>query len=161
AHCPAHAAAVAWLPILELLRSLFDLHEDEPAAMSRRKIRRALLQLSRGFTDHLAFAFDLLGVPDAKQPVALLDEQRRAGLAPLVRGLVQTQSGATPLMLFVDDVHCIDPDGDALLGEIVEALGWTRTLLLVNFRPGYRSAWMSASYYQELPLAALADVDID
>ena len=161
AHCPAHAASMAWLPILDLLRSVFDLHAGEPAAVSRRKIRRVLLQLSRGFADTLAFAFDVLEVADPEQPVTLLDEQRRAHLAAFLRRLVQTQSAAAPLMLFVDDVHCIDEDGSALLGEIVDALGWTRTLLLVNFRPGYRSEWMSASYYREVSLAALLDGEVD
>ena len=138
AHCPAHAASVALLPILDLLRSLFGIDAGEPPDASRRKIRRSLLQLSRSFADALPFAFDLLQVPDPDRPVQLLDEQRRARLVDFLRRLVQAQSAAAPLVLFIDDVHWIDPDGDALLGEIVDALGWTHTLLLVNFRPGYR-----------------------
>lgn len=161
AHCPSHAASVALLPILDLLRCLLGIDTGEPPDLSRRKIRRALLKLSRGFADTLPFACDVLQVPDPKQPVQILDEERRSRLADFLRRLVQAQSAAAPLVLFIDDLHWIDPDGDALLGEIVDALGWTHTLLLVNFRPGYRSEWMNASYYEELPLAALSDADVD
>ena len=161
AHCPAHAARVALLPILELLRSLFRIREGEPSAASRRKIQRALLQLSAGLADALPLVFDVLGVPDPARPLHLLEEQRRARLVEFLRRLIQAHSRADPLLLFIDDVHCIDPDGDALLGEIVDALGWTRTLLLVNFRPGYRSQWMNASYYRELPLSALSGGEAD
>jgi len=160
AHCPAYAASVALLPIRELLRSLFGVHEAEPSEASRKKVRRALLQLHRGFVDALPLVFDLLEIGDGTQtPPA--DEQRRGELAAFLRRLVQAQSAAAPLVLFVDDLHCINPAGDALLGELVEALGWTRTLLLVNFRPEHRSEWMRASYYRELSLSGLPDDAVD
>ena len=161
AHCPAHAASVALLPILELLRSLFGIRDGERVETSRRKIQRALLQLSRGFADSLPLVFDLLEIADAQQPTRMPEEQRQPALAAFLRRLVQAQSAAAPLVLFVDDLHCINPEGDALLGEIVEALGWTRTLLLVNFRPEHRSDWMQVSYYKEVAVAALPDDDAD
>ena len=161
AHCPAHAATVALLPILDLLRSLFAIRIDEPPDASRRKIARRLRGLSRGFTAMLPIAFDLLEVSDPEQPLRLLDEQRRGQRAALLRRLIQAQSAAGPLVLFLDDVHCMDAEADALLGQIVDALGWTRTLLLVNFRPGHRAEWMATPYYRELTLAALADEAVD
>jgi len=161
AHCPAHASSLALLPIVELLRSLFGVRDGEAAESSRRKIQRALLPLSRGFTDFLPVVFDLLEVADPQQPVRIPDEERRPKLVAFLRRLVQAQSAAAPLVVFVDDLHCINPDGDALLGEMVDALGWTRTLLLVTFRPQHRSDWMGASYYREIALAALADDDVD
>jgi predicted ATPase len=160
AHCPAYAAAVPLLPIRELLRSLLGVRADDSADASRKQVRRALLQLHRGFADALPLVFDVLEIGDpARTPPA--EAPRRGELAAFLRRLVQTQSAAAPLVLFVDDLHCINPAADALLGEMVDALGWTRTLLLVNFRPQHRSAWMGASYYRELSLSGLADDDLD
>jgi predicted ATPase len=161
AHCPAHAATVALLPILELLRSFFGIEPGEPAATTRRRIRASLRPLGRSFTAALPLVFDLLDVPDPERPLLLLDEQRRTQRAAFLRRLVQAQSATTPLVLFIDDAHCIDAEGDAMLAEIVDALGWTRTLLLVNFRPGYRPTWMDTSYYREIALAPLSDDDAD
>jgi adenylate cyclase len=59
------------------------------------------------------------------------------------------------VVLLIDDVHWIDPESNDLLAKLVEAVGWTRTLLLLNFRPEYRAEWMTASYHQRLQLAPL------
>ena len=160
AHCPAHAADVAWLPILELLRSLFDVHAGDRPDASRRKIRKILLQLGRSFDDAAVRVRPARGArPPAPRAVA-----RGAAPRPLVsflRHLIQAQSAAAPVVLFIDDVHCIDTDGDAVLGEIVDALGWTRTLLLVNFRPGYRSGMDERIVLSRAVARRAADGDVD
>ena len=157
AHCPSHAASVAFLPALELLRSLFGVAADEPAAAGRRRIGEALARITPGAPDALALVCDVLHVGDPEQPVLLLAEQRAAQMAAFVRRLVQAHRAVGPLVLFIDDLHWVDGDGEALLAEIADALGWTPTLLLLTFRPGYRADWMRVPYYRELPLAALAD----
>ena len=155
AHCPSHAASVAFLPVLELLRSLFGIAADEPPQTGRSRIRDALDRITPGGRDALPLVCDFLQLPDPDHPLLLLEEQRRARVAAFLRRLVQAHRAVGPLVLFVDDLHWVDGDGEALLGEIADALGWTPTLLLLNFRPGYRAAWMQVPYYRELPLAAL------
>ncbi|MGH7787348.1 MAG: AAA family ATPase [Candidatus Binatia bacterium] len=157
AHCPSHAASGAFLPMLELLRSLFGLAVDEPPPAARRRIRVALDRLGPPVSDAWGLVCDFLQLPDADHPLPLLEEQRRAQVVTFLRRLVQAHRAVGPLVLFVDDLHWIDGDGEALLGEIADALGWTPTLLLLNFRPGYRAAWMQLPYYRELPLAPLSD----
>ncbi|HSQ00802.1 MAG TPA: AAA family ATPase [Candidatus Dormibacteraeota bacterium] len=161
AHCPSHAASVAFLPVLELLRSLFGVAADEPAQAGRGRIRDALDRITPGGRDALALVCDFLQLPDPDHPLLLLEEQRRARVAAFLRRLVQAHRAVGPLVLFVDDLHWVDGDGEALLGEVADALGWTPTLLLLNFRPGYRAAWMQVPYYRELPLAALSDEATD
>ena len=74
--------------------------------------------------------------PIPSSPRRCSDEQRRrAARRRSCAAWCRRRAPSVPLVLFIDDLHCIDRDGDALLGEIVDALGWTRTLLLVNFRP--------------------------
>jgi adenylate cyclase len=68
---------------------------------------------------------------------------------------VQAKSALEPTVLLVDDAHWIDAESDALLAEMVDALGWTRTLLLVNFRPDYSADWMRVSYYRSARLEPL------
>src|SRR5262249_23941637 len=114
--------------------------------------------LRRALEAERSFLLDFLGVPDPKSPPPVLDAgARRTQLFACLRRLVQTQSAAAPTVLLVDDLHWIDAESDAALAELVEAVGWTRSLLLLNFRPEYSAPWMSrASYYQELPLGPLA-----
>lgn len=59
------------------------------------------------------------------------------------------------MVLLIDDVHWIDAESDAFLAQLVDAVGWTRTLLVLNFRPDYSAEWMGVPYYRPLPLAPL------
>lgn len=161
AHCPTHAQNVPLLPVLELLRSLFDVRGDDGAPVVRRKVRRRLLALQPGFAETLPFVFDTLGVPDPATPVYGSEADRSAALTGFLRRVVQAQSAAAPLLLLIDDVQCMDGAADALLGEMIDALAWTRTLMLVNFRPGHRAAWMSAPHYRQLTLAPLDDGGVE
>ncbi len=158
AHCPPYAAPAAPAPLVDLVRSILGVRADAAPEASRRAVRRAL---GHGFNDALPLVYDLLGVPDPERPLLLLEEQQRVQRAAFLHRLVQTRSASRPLVLFVDDAHCLAAEGDALLAEAVDALGWTRTLLLVTVRPGYRPAWMTASYYCELCLGPLPAADID
>jgi class 3 adenylate cyclase len=157
AHCPAHAADVPWLALRELLRSLFEIGGDEPADASRAKVRRALLKLSPRLRDAVPCAWEFLEL--AVEPRPLLEDERRRETATLLCRLVQSYSARQPLVLVIDDVHCIDRDGDALLAEVIDALGWTRTLLVVNFRPGFRAPWMARAHYRELSIGPLGDAE--
>lgn len=156
AHCPAHAKSLPAVVLLDLLRSFFGVVPDERATISRRRIRTRLRALHRGLDAELPLLLDCLNLPDPKRPLPPLDARtRRERLFALVCRLVQTRSAKEPTVLLVDDVHWIDEESNAFLEQLVEAVGWTRTLLLLNFRPEYSAAWMRVSYYQQVPLAPL------
>jgi adenylate cyclase len=57
-------------------------------------------------------------------------------------------------MLF-EYCHWMDPASKAFLTEWVEAIGASGRLLVVNFRPEYRAAWMQKSYYRQIALTPL------
>ena len=156
AHCPAHGKTVPFLPLLELLREYFGLSDRDGDAEARQKIAGTALLLDEAFREMLPLLFDFLGVPDPEQPAPSIEaEGRQRQLFAFVRRLVQVRSEREPGILFVDDLHWIDPASDAFLAQIVEAVSGTRTLLLVNFRPEYHADWMSKSLYQQLPLVPL------
>jgi hypothetical protein len=51
-----------------------------------------------------------------------------------VRRLLLREAREQPLLLIFEDLHWIDGETQALLDSLVESLGSTRLLLLVNFR---------------------------
>src|SRR5262249_11138585 len=104
----------------------------------------------------LPLLFDLLGVSDSEKPTPPMDpEARQRQLFAAVRRLAQAQSRREPTVSLIEDLHWIDRGSEAFLENVVEALPGARSLLVVNFRPEYRAAWMQRSYYQHLPLAPL------
>ena len=162
AHCPAHGKALPYATLLDLVRGFFAIPGDERPPASRRRVRARLRGLHRGLEQELPLLLDFLGLPDPKRPPLVLDAgARRERLSACVCRLVQTQSASTPTVLLIDDVHWVDDESNAVLARLVEAVGWTRTLLLLNFRPEYAADWMRTSYYQPLELAPLASDGAD
>src|SRR3989442_5051787 len=51
----------------------------------------------------------------------------------------------------------MDPASGELIREIAGTVRGTRTLLLANFRPEYRPAWIGGSHYHQLVLSPLGD----
>jgi adenylate cyclase len=79
AHCVSHGQAVAFLPILELVRSYLGVGERDRADDARAKIRDVLVPLDVGFEPSLPLLFDFLGVPDPAGPPLRIDPEARSG----------------------------------------------------------------------------------
>src|SRR6185369_4288227 len=156
AHCPAHGKTIPYLPLLEMLRGIFGIAERDSDHEARRKIAGELMLLDDTFQALLPILFDFMGVADPAKPApAMSPEGRQQQLFAFVRHLAQARSAREPAVLYLDDLHWIDPGSDAFLAHSVDAAAPTRTLWLVNFRPEYHAEWMSQSYYQQLPLRPL------
>ena len=156
AHAVAHGMMVPLVPVLEYLRGYFGIAGPDPPQVAREKIAGRLLLLDPELVDGLPLLFDLLGVPDPENPIPPGDaEEERRRLFSALRRVVHAQSHREPGVSLIEDLHWIDDASEAVVENWVEAVGGTRTLLVVNFRPGYHAGWMQRSYYQQLSLLPL------
>ena len=160
AHCPSHAPSLPFFGVVELLRSYFDIGAKDTPRQARQRVTQRLRQLDRRMKTLAVPALEALGLPPRGGAVPDASE-RRLRLIELVRRLVQAQSAAAPLVLLVDDAHWLDSDSDEILSHLIEALGWTRTLLLLNFRPDYAPRRADASYYRRLEMRPLSTAACD
>src|SRR5262245_14516533 len=156
AHCLSHGRALPFLPILQLFRSYFDITERDDAAAARRKIAGTLVLLDDRFREALPLVFDFLGVPDPERPLPRMDpDARQRQLVGLVGEIAHARSAREPAVILIDDLHWIDPASDALLGHLLDAVGGTRTLVLLNFRPEYQGEWVWRPDYHRVALRPL------
>jgi class 3 adenylate cyclase len=156
AHCPAHGKTIPYLPLLELLRNLFGITDQDGPREARQKIAGELALLDDAFADDRAMVLNFLGVGDPKAPPLQLEPAvRQRRLFTFLRRLIQLRTEAEPIVLLIDDLQWIDPGSDLFLTQIVEAVSATRTFLLVNFRPEYEAAWTRKSWVLQLPMAPL------
>jgi class 3 adenylate cyclase/tetratricopeptide (TPR) repeat protein len=155
-HCPAHGKTVPYLPLLEILRDIFEVEDRDSDHEVRRKITGELMLLDDEFQKILPLLFEFLGVPDPDRPAPPMSpEGRQQQLFGFVRHLQQVRSEREPTVILLDDLHWIDPASDEFLAHAVEATQGHRTLMLVNFRPEYHANWMTKSYYQQIALQPL------
>jgi adenylate cyclase len=146
-HCPAHGATVPWLAIRELLQSYFALDQREGVEAIRRSVGQQLRALDAEFEDAIPLVLEVLGVGDAAAPDGP-PQKVATRLAAFMRRFVRLRSANEPILLLLDDAHWIDRASDELVQEVGASVRDTRTLLLANFRPEYRPAWIGGSHYQ-------------
>ena len=102
--------------------------------------------------------FDFMGVADPEQPVPRMDpEARQRQLFDVVRRIVQARSRERRASHVRCSKTCTGSTAAAKRSssQLFDAARGTRRLIVVNFRPEYHAAWMSKSYYHQLPLAPL------
>ncbi len=152
----AHGRAIPFLPVLQYMRSYFDVSEHDSDQRAREKIAGRLLLLDEAFTESLPLVFDFLAVADPNRPAPRMDpEARQRALLEMVKRLVLASSNREPGVNLFEDVHWIDPGSELFLTQVVEALPGASNLTIINFRPEYRADWMRKSYYRQISLLPL------
>jgi transcriptional regulator with AAA-type ATPase domain/tetratricopeptide (TPR) repeat protein len=152
----SYGTATAYLPILDLLRSYFELDDSEARSRLRDQVAEKVRALGAGLAPHLPALLALLGLPvdDAEWHGLDPARQRRRRLEAVKRLLLR-ESEAQPLLLVVEDLHWSDSETRAVLEALEESLPGARILLLVTYRPGYEHEWGSKTYYTQLRLDPL------
>ena len=152
----SYGKATSYLPVIDLLKAYFKVHDRETHREVREKVTGKLLTLDRTLEPTLPALLALLDVPvEDTQWQALDPPQRRRRTLDAVKRLLLRESQLRPLLVIFEDLHWIDSETQALLDSLVESLPTARLLLLVNYRPEYGHGWGSKTYYTQLRLDAL------
>jgi class 3 adenylate cyclase len=153
----AYGKVTAFLPLIELLRTYFQIETRDEARKIREKVTGKLFSLDPALEPSLPALLWLLEVPVDDPKWQWLDPpQRRQRTLDGIKRLLLRESQVQPLLLVFDDLHWIDTETQAFLDSVVESLPTARLLLLVNYRPEYQHAWGSKTYYRQLSIDPLA-----
>jgi class 3 adenylate cyclase/tetratricopeptide (TPR) repeat protein len=152
----SYGKATSYLPVIDLLKAYFKVHDRETHREIREKVTGKLLTLDRTLEPILPALLALLDVPvEDAQWQALDPAQRRQRTLDAVKHLLLRESQGQPVLVVFEDLHWIDAETQALLDGLVESLPTARLLLLVNYRPEYQHGWGRKTYYSQLRLDAL------
>jgi class 3 adenylate cyclase/tetratricopeptide (TPR) repeat protein len=159
----SHGRMLPFHAIVELARSLFGVDQDASPADIRGAVGRGLASLEPRDPTALTFWLELLGAPEpAQAPSELEPEARRTRLFQSLCDLIQARARRETTLLWVEDLHWLDPASEAALEMLTGRLlapesADTRMLLLATTRPEYRPAW--SARVEQLSLASLAVQD--
>lgn len=147
-------------PVLELFRVFFRIAPTEEKTITRSRVAQRLLPLDAAFEADLPVLYDFLGVADADAPPLRLDPKaRQARLRQTLQRIVQRASAATSVLI-LEDLHWLDEASDDFIETLVDAIGGTRGVLVVNYRPSYAAPWMKRPHFREIQLEQLKTAHI-
>jgi class 3 adenylate cyclase/tetratricopeptide (TPR) repeat protein len=162
--CLHYGEAMAYLPIVNALRTYFDIEEGEQEVLSRKKLKQKMGQLDERLAGMLPPLQELLSLKVEDESYIRLDPQRRRErIFEAISGLFFRESQNKPLIMAVEDLHWIDKTSEEFLGYLIARLGGACIMLLLLYRPEYTNPWTSKTYYSqirvdELPLETSAEM---
>jgi class 3 adenylate cyclase/tetratricopeptide (TPR) repeat protein len=164
----SYGQTTTWLPVIDLLRTYFQIQSRDDRAAMREKVSAGLISLDPALEPALPPLLALLDVPvdpeasSAEAAWAQRDPaQRRRAILDAVQQVVLRESQRQPLLLVFEDLHWIDSESQALLDALVDSLPTVQILLLVNYRPEYSHSWGGKSYYTQLRVDPLVDASAE
>jgi class 3 adenylate cyclase len=158
----SYGKASPYLPLIELLKSYFQIQPQDEERTRKEKVVGKVLILDRSLEDILPYLFSLLGIEDPGLSLQQMDAQiRRHRTLEALKKLFLRESLNRPLMLIFEDLHWIDTETQRFLDTLSESVASAKLLLLVNYRPEYRHEWGQKTYYTQLRLAPLGKAEAE
>jgi class 3 adenylate cyclase len=155
----SYGKATPYLPVIDLLKSYFQLEDRDGHRQARERVLGKLLALDPSLEPSLPAFLALLDIPaDHAEWQALDPPQRRQRTLDAVKRLLLRESQVRPVLVVFEDLHWIDSETQAVLDGLVESLPASRALLLVNYRPEYEHRWGGRACYSQLRLDPLPEV---
>ncbi len=154
----SYGKAMSYLPVVNLLKSYFEIQDRDSLQSIGDKVAVKLLALDRSLEPTLPALLALLDAPVNDPAWQTLDPaQRRRRMLDSARHLLLREARKQPLILIFEDLHWIDGETQAVLDGLVENLASARMLLLTTYRPEYHHSWGDKAYYGQIRLDALPD----
>jgi class 3 adenylate cyclase/tetratricopeptide (TPR) repeat protein len=149
---------MAYLPIIDLLKRLFAIQEDDNPPAIAGKIEARFC----GLRDELPFALPLikylLSADTSDESVLGMDtQQRRIRTFEALRHLILRQAQSRPVVLAIEDLHWSDQSTEDFLVSLADPVATARVVMLLTYRPEYRNPFPERSYVTRMTLRQLND----
>ncbi|MDR9459851.1 MAG: adenylate/guanylate cyclase domain-containing protein, partial [Dehalococcoidia bacterium] len=155
--CLHYGGLMAYLPLMDILRTYFDINEGEREFIVKKKMVDKITLLDVNLENILPSLHDILSlnVEDANY-IILEPQQKRERIFEAIRDLLIRESQNRPLIIAIDDLQWIDRTSEEFLTYLIGWLTNARILLIILYRPEYTHQWASKSYYSQIRVEQLS-----
>jgi class 3 adenylate cyclase/tetratricopeptide (TPR) repeat protein len=158
----SHGKGSAYLPIVELLHSYFEIAGEDSVPARREKVAAKIRSLDPDLESGLPYLHALLEIADDKDRLVGMDAQlRKSRTLDAVARVFLAEAVYRPLLLMVEDLHWLDDESQALLDRLTDLISGSRILLLVSYRPEYAHRWADKAWCSRLRLESLGGGSAD
>ena len=156
--CLSFSRGVGYHPIIDILRSNFDVQDGDPDAEIRHKVTRGLKILKADEVTTLPYILELLAVKNSGiDTMPMSPEMRKDKIIGALRRIVLSGSDIRPLIMAFEDLHWMDKSSEDHLKDLLESIPGARVLLIFTYRPEFVHTWGAKSYHSQINLNRLSN----
>jgi len=156
--CFSYSRGIAYFPIIDILKSNFDIHEGEGGQEVREKVKKGLRLIGLDEALTLPYFLELLSVKDSGiDQISMSPEAKKERISEAIKRIVLRGSEVRPLVMAFEDLHWIDKSSEEVLRSHLESIPGSRVLLIFTYRPEFIHTWGAKSYHNQLTLHRLSN----
>jgi len=156
--CLSYSRGVAYHPVVDVLKSNFDIRERDGDVEISQKVRKGIRILKVDKAPTLPILLELLTVKDSvTEQVTGNPEIRQKRIIDALIRIVLKSSELRPLIVAIEDLHWIDKSSEASLKQLLDGISGARVFLIFTYRPEFVHSWGGRSYHSQINLNRLSN----
>ena len=156
--CLSYSHAVAYHPLIDILKANFDIHEGDGDLEIREKVKRGLKILGADEVSALPYLLELFSVKESGiEKIPLSPEARKDRLIEAINRITLKGSEIRPLILAYEDLHWADKSSEDVLKYVLESIPGARIFMIFTYRPEFVHTWGGKSYHSQVNLNRLSN----
>jgi predicted ATPase/class 3 adenylate cyclase len=156
--CLSYSRGIAYHPVIDILKSNFDINENDGDFVLREKVLRGLEVLGADEASTMPYLLELLSAKDSGiDQIPMSPEARKDRIMRALRRIVLKGSEIKPLIMAFEDLHWVDKSSEDLLKDLLDSISGARVFLIFTYRPEFIHRWGGRSYYSQITLNRLSN----
>ncbi|NIO03096.1 MAG: tetratricopeptide repeat protein [Proteobacteria bacterium] len=156
--CLSYSRGVSYHPVIDILKSNFDIEEGDGDPEIREKVTGGLKAFGTDEASTLPYLLELLSVKDSGiDKIPLSPEARKNRILEALRRTVLKGSEIRPLIMAYEDLHWIDKSSEESLKHLLDSISGARVFLIFTYRPEFVHTWGGRSYHSQVNLSRLSN----
>jgi predicted ATPase len=140
-------------PVIDLWQRVLQFETAKAPADKPHRLEQMLAQYRLPLAETMPLFAALLSLPDDRDPaLALTPHRQRQKTLEALLALLMAYAAQEPLLLIVEDLHCVDPSTLEFLSLLVDQGPTARLLTLGTFRPQFTPPWSLRAHIAQLTL---------
>jgi len=156
--CLSYSRDIAYYPLSDILRSIFDIKADDGDPEIKNKACEVLKTLEVDEPATHPYVFELLSVKDSGiNSISMSAEARKDRTIHALQRIVLKYAEARPLVMVIEDLHWIDKSSEESLRYLLESIAGVKVFLVFTYRPNFICDWGSQAYHSRISLNRLSN----
>ncbi len=156
--CLSYSRGVAYHPVIDILRSSFDIQEGAGDQEIKETFKGGLNRIGVEEPSTLPYLLELLSVKDSGiTQFSMSPEAKKDRIIEAIKRIVVKESEIKPLILAIEDLHWMDKNSEDVIRNLLESIPGTKIFLIFTYRPQFVHSWGLRSYHNQLILHRLSN----